>query len=236
MTDSNRGPRVDRRRFLTGIAVTGVGVGLAGRAAPAAAETPPPPPPAKVPLPDQLAAAESERPPALAALTTGRSGSDYMVDVLKTLNLDYIASNPGSTFRGLQESITNYGANTAPEFLTCCHEESAVGLAHGYAKAAGKPMAALIHGTVGLQHASMAIYNAFCDRVPVIMLVGNAADAQMRRPGVEWAHSVQDGASLVRDFTKVRRPARLARPFRRIAGAGLQAGGHPAHGPGADRR
>jgi thiamine pyrophosphate-dependent acetolactate synthase large subunit-like protein len=125
-----------------------------------------------------------------------------MVDVIKSLNIEYVASNPGSSFRGIHESIINYGGNTMPEFLTCCHEESSVAMAHAYFKVEGKPMAVLCHGTVGLQHAAMAIYNAYCDRVPVIVLAGNSLDATMRRPGVEWAHSVQDAAAIVRDFTK----------------------------------
>jgi acetolactate synthase-1/2/3 large subunit len=124
------------------------------------------------------------------------------VDVLKSLNFDYIASNPGSSFRGIHESIINYGSNKMPEFLTCCHEESSVAMAHAYFKVEGKPMAVLCHGTVGLQHAAMAIYNAYCDRVPVYILAGNTLDATMRRPGVEWAHSVQDAVSMVRDFVK----------------------------------
>jgi acetolactate synthase-1/2/3 large subunit len=135
-------------------------------------------------------------------LTVDRSGSDFMVDVLKTLDFEYIASNPGSSFRGLQESIVNYGGNAAPEFITCCHEESAAALAHGYAKIEGKPMCVLVHSDVGLQHASMAIFNAYCDRVPVYVIVGNTIDATQRRPGVEWDHSVQDAAALVRDFVK----------------------------------
>jgi len=129
-------------------------------------------------------------------------GSDYMVDVLKSLHLDYCASNPGSTFDGLHESLINYGNNSTPEFLTCCHEESAVAMAHGYAKIEGKPMMALIHGTVGLQHASMAIYNAYADRVPVYLVVGNHADAAVRGAGVQSYHSANDMGALVRDFTK----------------------------------
>jgi len=125
-----------------------------------------------------------------------------MVDVLKSLGIEYICSNPGSSFRSLHESVINYGGNRNPEFLTCCHEESAVGMAHGYAKIEGKPLAVFAHGTVGLQHAAMAIYNAYCDRVPVYVIFGNIANATNRRPGVEWEHSVQDGASLVRDFVK----------------------------------
>jgi len=81
-----------------------------------------------------------------------RPGSDFMVDVIKSLDLEYISTNPGSSFRSIQESLVNYGGNKKPELLTCMHEEAAVAIAHGYAKAAGKPMAAIIHGTVGLQH------------------------------------------------------------------------------------
>ncbi len=135
-------------------------------------------------------------------LTEGRSGSDFMVDVLKSLGFEYIAANPGSSFRGLHESIINYGGNVAPEFITCCHEESAVALAHGYSKIEGKPMCVFVHSDVGLQHASMAIFNAYCDRAPVYVIAGNTIDATMRRPGVEWDHSVEDAGALVRDFVK----------------------------------
>ncbi len=129
-------------------------------------------------------------------------GSDFMVDVLKSLKIEYLGSNPGSTFESLHESLINYGNNQMPEFLTCCHEESAVAMAHGFYKIEGKPMMALLHGTVGLQHASMAIYNAYADRVPIYMIVGNHTDASVRRPGVEWYHSAQDLPALVRDYVK----------------------------------
>ena len=135
-------------------------------------------------------------------LTGERPGADFMLDVLKSLDIEYITSNPGSSFRGLRESIINYGGNRNPEFLTCCHEESSVAMAHGYFKIEGKPMGVLAHGTVGLQHASMAVYNAFADRVPVYLILGNTFDATQRRPGAEWAHSVQDAAAMVRDYTK----------------------------------
>jgi thiamine pyrophosphate-dependent acetolactate synthase large subunit-like protein len=125
-----------------------------------------------------------------------------MMDVIKALDIEYFASNPGSSFRALHESMVNYGGNQKPEFLTCLHEESSVGMAHGYAKVEGKPMGVLAHGTVGLQHAAMAIYNAYCDRVPMFIVLGNTIDATMRRPGVEWIHSVQDAAAMVRDFVK----------------------------------
>ena len=140
--------------------------------------------------------------PEETVITTERTGSDFMVDVIKSIGFDYICSNPGSSFRGVHESLINYGGNRSPEFLTCCHEESSVAMAQGYFKIEGKPLAVLAHGTVGLQHASMAIYNAYCDRVPIYVILGNTIDATERRPGVEWAHSVQDAAAMVRDFTK----------------------------------
>ena len=200
---------VDRRDFLKGAAVTGAAALVPDAAAGAA--------PAGAPqaVPAQVAAAQSAGPataPVAArevdpvveveALTTDRPGGDFMVDVIKSLDFEYVASNPGSSFRGIHESIINYGNNQSPEFLTCLHEESSVAMAHGYFKVEGKPMAVLCHGTVGLQHAAMAIYNAYCDRVPVYILAGNHLDATMRRAGVEWAHSVQDAAAMVRDFVK----------------------------------
>jgi thiamine pyrophosphate-dependent acetolactate synthase large subunit-like protein len=131
-----------------------------------------------------------------------RPGSDFMIDVIRTLDLDYVAANPGSSFRSLHESLVNYGGNKKPELITCLHEEAAVAMAHGYAKAAGKPMGVFVHGTVGLQHATMAVYNAWVDRVPILIVGGNGIDADKRRPGTEWNHSVQDAAALVRDFVK----------------------------------
>jgi acetolactate synthase-1/2/3 large subunit len=135
-------------------------------------------------------------------LTTDRPGSDFMVDVFKTLDIEYITCNPASSFRSLQESFINYGTNRNPEWLTCMHEESSVGMARGYFKIEGKPMAAVMHGVVGLQHAAIAIYHAFCDRVPIYLILGNTFDATERRPGAEWRHSVQDAAAMVRDYIK----------------------------------
>src|SRR5258708_33290160 len=125
-----------------------------------------------------------------------------MVEVIKALGIEYVAVMAGWSFEGLHESLINYGNNTKPEMLTTCHEESAVAMAHGYAKIEGKPMMALLHGTVGLQHASMAIYNAYADRVPIFMVVGNPADAAVRAAGVQSYHSANDMGALVRDFAK----------------------------------
>jgi len=129
-------------------------------------------------------------------------GSDFMVDVFRAAKIDYVAVMTASANRGLQESIVNYGGNKAPEMIVCCHEEGAAGIAHGYAKMAGKPMACMVHANVGLQHASMGIYNAWCDRVPMMVIVGNTADATKRRQGVEWIHTSVDQAVMVRDFVK----------------------------------
>src|SRR5580698_4051717 len=155
------------------------------------------------PPPTQVALArETSGRPGGSARVIEHPGSDYMVDVIKSLNIDYLAANPGSTYESLHESLINYGDNKMPEFLTACHEESAVAMAHGYAKIEGKPMMALIHGDIGLQHASMAIYNAYVDRVPIYMVVGNHSDGARRAPGVQSLHSAQDLGALVRDYTK----------------------------------
>jgi acetolactate synthase-1/2/3 large subunit len=125
-----------------------------------------------------------------------------MVQCLRDLQYDYVAAMPGSTFRGLQESVINYLGNSRPEWITCVHEEISGALAHGYAKASGKPMAIMVHNTVGLQHASMAIYQAWADRVPMLVMLGNYADAAMRTAGAEWYHSEVDNATMVRGYIK----------------------------------
>jgi thiamine pyrophosphate-dependent acetolactate synthase large subunit-like protein len=192
---------VPRRDFLKSAAVTGAAL-VGSTALPEAQQQQAVAPAAGGPATAPIARPEADPSPDVEILTTDRPGGDFMVDVLKSLNFEYIAANPGSSFRGIHESIINYGKNVAPEFITCCHEESSVAFAHGYAKAEGKPIGVLVHGTVGLQHATMAIYNAYCDRAPIYIMAGNTLDATMRRPGVEWDHSVQDAAALVRDFTK----------------------------------
>ncbi len=191
--------RPNRRNFLKGAAVTGAAA-LVPASGPAGAQEARP---ARASAPSAAAReAEAGTPAAVEVLTADRPGGDFMTDVLKSLGFEYVCANPGSSFRGLHESIVNYGGNRGPEFITCCHEESSVAMAHGYAKIEGKPACVLAHGTVGLQHAAMALYNAYCDRAPVYVIVGNSVDAASRRPGVEWEHSVQDAASMVRDFVK----------------------------------
>lgn len=128
-------------------------------------------------------------------VSTDRPGSDFMLDVMKQMNFEYVMINPHASSRGLQESIINYAGNRNPELITCLHEEAAVAMAHGFFKIEGKPAAALLYGSVGLQHAAMAVYSAFCDRVPVYILLGN----ELYTPN---SRSVQDPAAMVRDFTK----------------------------------
>ena len=130
-------------------------------------------------------------------------GSDVIVDLLKGFGVEYVALNPGATFRGLHDSLVNYGGNHMPEIITCTHEEITVAMAHGYARAKGKPMAAAVHNIVGLQHASMAIYNAWCDRLPVIVMGGTGPmDTSHRRPWIDWVHTALVQGNMVRDFVK----------------------------------
>ena len=196
--------RKDRRRFLTGFvaasAATAITPPLARAQEEVAQNTRAP---SALPPNAHVAAAETRPPGELAPNRIGGvPGSDFMVDVIKTLGIRYCPSNCASSYRGLHESMINYGGNKMPEFLTCMHEESAVAMGHGYFKVAGKPLMTLCHGTVGLQHAAMAIYNAWCDRVPMIVVGGNDLDASTRPPSVPTFHSAQDINALVRDFTK----------------------------------
>jgi len=194
-----QGP-VNRRGFLKGAAAGAAALVASAPAAIAQQQGSVPRPAAVVPTGAQLAADVAA--PQANTRIVENPGSDFMVDVIKALGIEYVAVMAGSSFEGLHESLINYGNNTKPEMLTTCHEESAVAMAHGYAKIEGKPIMALLHGTVGLQHASMAIYNAYADRVPIFMVIGNHADSASRGAGVNWYHSAQDMCAMVRDFTK----------------------------------
>ncbi len=120
-----------------------------------------------------------------------------MVQTIRELGIEYVAANPGSSFEGLQESFINYGnpPNKMPEFITALHEESAVTMAHGYAKAEAANRSALLHGTIGIQHGAMSVYQAYYDRVPVLMIAGND-------PDFIAAHTAHDMAGMVRSYTK----------------------------------
>ncbi len=199
-----QGP-VSRRGFLKGAATVAAGTAalsngsvtdaVAGQGSGGSAGPAPPPSAAQLERD-----AGNLRPP--AAIRPGqraviRPGSDLMVQVLRDLGIEYVAGNPGSSFEGLQESIINFGnpPNRMPEFITALHEESAVTMAHGYGKAIGKPMCAVLHGTIGVQHAAMSIYQAYYDRTPALLLAG-------RDLGFIAAHSANDMAGMVRSFTK----------------------------------
>jgi thiamine pyrophosphate-dependent acetolactate synthase large subunit-like protein len=135
---------------------------------------------------------------------TSRYGSDLVVDLLRAVGVEHVALNPGATFRGLHDSLVNYSGPKGPELILTTHEEIAVGLAHGYAKAKGTPMAAAVHDIVGLQHASMAIFNAFCDRAPILVLGATGPmDSTRRRPWIDWIHTALVQGTQVRDYVKL---------------------------------
>ena len=197
---------IDRRGFLKTTAA-GAAAGAAAIALPAGVTNAQETAQAQrgtAPLPTARALAAETGPVSVDVngLTVDNPGSDFMVDVFKSLGFEYIAANPASSFRALQESFINYGGNKSPEWLTCCHEESSVGIAAGYFRVEGKPMMIMAHGTVGLQHASMMIYDSFVARIPVYVLLGNHIDAAVRGARVQWDHSALDAASMVRDFIK----------------------------------
>ena len=130
-------------------------------------------------------------------------GSDYLAQLLRHIGLDYVALNPGASFRGLHDSLVNVLGDRAPQMLTVLHEEHAVAIAHGYAKVLQRPMGAILHANVGLMHASMALFDAWCDRVPVLAFGATGpVDAARRRPWIDWIHTAKDQAALVRPFLK----------------------------------
>jgi thiamine pyrophosphate-dependent acetolactate synthase large subunit-like protein len=143
-----------------------------------------------------------ERP---APLPSGNAlfGSDVVAETLRALRIPFIALNPGASYRGLHDSLVNHLGNVQPQMLLCLHEEHAVAIAHGYAKVTGKPMAAAVHSNVGLMHATMAIFNAWCDRMPVLVLGATGpVDAPKRRPWIDWIHTARDQGALIRNYTK----------------------------------
>jgi acetolactate synthase-1/2/3 large subunit len=130
-------------------------------------------------------------------------GSDLIVDLLRAYGIEYVAFNPGSSFRGIHDSIVNYGKGDTPRIIECTHEEIAVSIAHGYAKVTSKPMVVICHDGVGLMHASMAIYNAYADGVPIIILGGTGpVDPSFRRPWIDWIHTGLIQGDLVRQIVK----------------------------------
>ena len=141
--------------------------------------------------------------PVPAGVNAAGFGSDVVADALRALDIPYIALNPGASYRGLHDSLVNYLGNERPQMLLCLHEEAAVAIAHGYAKVTGKAMAAAVHSNVGLMHATMAFFNAWCDRMPMVVLGATGpVDATKRRPWIDWIHTARDQGALVRNYTK----------------------------------
>ena len=141
-----------------------------------------------------------------APLPSGKSGlwtSDVIAETLRALEIPFVALNPGASFRGFHDSLVNHLGNQDPKMILCLHEEHAVAIAHGWAKVTGKPMAAIVHSNVGLMHATMAVFNAWCDRVPLLLIGATGpVDAEKRRPWIDWIHTATDQAALVRNYTK----------------------------------
>ena len=177
---------VNRRNFLKG-AAAGAAAFVAKPAIAAPQEQRPAPAPVR--------AVEADA-------ADGKHASDFMVDIFKSLGMEYMFAMCASSFIGIHESIINYAGNKNPESITCTHEEISVAMANGYAKIEGKPVLVCCHGTVGTQHAAMAVYDAWCDRVPIYMLLGNTQDATLRHGEVTWVHSAQDPCGIIRDMTK----------------------------------
>jgi thiamine pyrophosphate-dependent acetolactate synthase large subunit-like protein len=141
--------------------------------------------------------------PVPAGVNAPGFGSDIVADTLRALDIPYVALNPGASYRGLHDSLVNYLGNERPQMLLCLHEESAVAIAQGYAKVTGRAMGAIVHSNVGLMHATMAIFNAWCDRMPVIVLGATGpVDAMKRRPWIDWIHTARDQGALVRGYVK----------------------------------
>ena len=133
----------------------------------------------------------------------GLWGSDVIAQAIRDLGFEYVALNPGSSFRGLHDSLVNHLHNERPQMLLCLHEENAVAIAHGWAKVTGKPMAVVLHANVGLMHAAMAIYNAWCDRVPMVIFGATGpVDASVRRPWIDSLHTSRDQAAVIRPYIK----------------------------------
>ena len=126
-----------------------------------------------------------------------------VAETLRDLDIPYIALNPGASYRGLHDSLVNHLGNAAPQMLLCLHEEAAIAIAHGYAKVTGRAMAAAVHSNVGLMHGTMAIFNAWCDRMPIVILGATGpVDAVKRRPWIDWIHTARDQGALIRPYTK----------------------------------
>ncbi|HEX5279601.1 MAG TPA: thiamine pyrophosphate-binding protein [Micropepsaceae bacterium] len=132
-----------------------------------------------------------------------RWGSDIAAEMLRRLGCEYVSLNPGASYRGLHDSIVNHLGNERPGILLCLHEDHSVAIAHGYARVTGHPMACVLHANVGLLHGMMAVFNAWCDRAPLLVLGATGPLAsEKRRPWIDWIHTMRDQGGLVRNFVK----------------------------------
>ena len=202
-----------RRGFLKGTAAGAVAAGAAAVVPlPAKAQTPQP---SAAPAPLSKAA-ETQTPPALEVLTADRPGSDFMVDILKSLDIEYVCANPGSSFRGLHESLVNYGGNKNPELITCCHEEASVAMAHGYSKIEGKPLAVMLHGagrSAAWRHGDLQrLLRSRARRLAGRQRARRDAAPPRSRMGAQRSGRRRHGAR----FRQVGRRAHLAHAFRRV--------------------
>lgn len=144
-----------------------------------------------------------DRPSSLTAANVIEWKSDIAAEMLRRLDIPYVALNPGASYRGFHDSLVNYLGNTNPQMLLCLHEDHVVSIAHGYAKALDEPMACVLHSNVGLMHGLMGIFNAWCDRAPMVV-VGATGPVQpeKRRPWIDWIHTAKDQGALLRNYTK----------------------------------
>ena len=130
-------------------------------------------------------------------------GSDVIANALREQDVPYACLNPGASYRGLHDSMVNYLGNKTPKMIVCLHEEHAVGIAHGYAMVTNKPLIAIVHSNVGLMHASMGVFNVWCNRAPMVLIGATGpVDAMKRRPWIDWIHTSADQGALVRNYTK----------------------------------
>src|SRR5882762_9683871 len=130
-------------------------------------------------------------------------GSDIAAQMLRRFGIPYISLNPGASYRGLHDSLVNHLGNVDPGIIICLHEDHSVAIAHGYAKATGEPMACVLHSNVGLLHGMMSLFNAWCDRVPMIVLGATGPiDAEKRRPWIDWIHTSRDQGAYIRSIIK----------------------------------
>lgn len=129
-------------------------------------------------------------------------GSDAVAELLSRYGFAYAFLNPGSSFRGLQDSLVNYNANKTPKVILGLHEDNVAAMAQGYATASGRPAFCILHDMVGLMHGSMGVFNIYCAGMPVLILGGSGPSDHAMRGPVDYLHSANTQGELVRPFVK----------------------------------